>query len=166
MDRNAGARAMKALKIAAVILASIVGVCCAGALYAQQRPPAQQNATFELAMCNMSDFQGVFVALMHKQDAQKWIVNGWYAIPDQGCTFLGSFLRDTVYYYAESNDNAVWRGADTDQSVVPQCIDHDKLFQGPAGVKSCPAGEVGIKFRTIKVSPTTTRLTLPLTGRK
>src|SRR5262249_36024248 len=57
--------------------------------HAQQKP----NPTFELAMCNLSDFQGVFVALRHKQDAQKWTVDGWYAIPDGGCTFIGGVFR-------------------------------------------------------------------------
>ena len=155
---------MRTLKSTAAALAGALAVCCADVSPAQQGP--QQNSNFELAICNMSDFQGVFVALMHKQDAQRWIVDGWYAIPDRGCTLTGSFARDTVYYYAESNDGGVWRGADTDQSVVPQCIDRAKLFQGPAGVTPCPAGEVGVKFRTIRVSATAPRLTFTLTGSK
>jgi uncharacterized membrane protein len=155
---------MKALKLTAAVVAGLA----AGAASAQQAPNTsgqqQQSASFELAVCNMSAFQGVFVALMHKQDAQKWVVDGWYAVPDSGCSLLGTFLRDTVYYYAESNDGASWRAADTDQSVTPQCIDHNKLFTGPAGATSCPPGEVGVKFRTIKVPANQARLTWALTG--
>jgi len=166
---NAGVRSMKALKLAAAVVVGTLAVLVAGVPEAQQAPsPSSQqqqpSASAEVAVCNMSAFQGVFVALMHKQDAQKWVVEGWYAVPDSGCTLLGSFLRDTVYYYAESNDGAAWRAADTDQSVTPQCVDRVKLFQGPAGVTSCPPGEVAVKFRTMKIPGNQNRVTWTLTG--
>src|SRR5215472_5863701 len=106
---------MKAWKSAAVILASL-GAAFAGSSHAQQK----QNPTFELAMCNLSDFQGMFVALRHKRDVQKWAVDGWYAIPDGGCTLIGSFLRDTIYYVAESNDGGHWTAADTDKTAADE----------------------------------------------
>src|SRR5262249_28255763 len=95
---NAGVRSMKALKLAAAVVVGTLAVLVAGVPEAQQAPsPSSQqqqpSASAEVAVCNMSAFQGVFVALMHKQDAQKWVVEGWYAVPDSGCTLLGSFLR-------------------------------------------------------------------------
>jgi uncharacterized membrane protein len=130
-----------------------------------QTPQQSQSATFELAMCNLSDFKGAFVALSHKQDAQKWLVNGWYAIPDNGCTFIGTFLRDTIYYYAQSNDGGVWRGSDTDQTSRAECIDPDKWFQVADG-PTCSTGLAATKFRLITVPASAPRLTYTLTGKK
>lgn len=151
---------MKNLKLAAAV------VCAMPLFLSGSSPAQQQNATFEFAFCNMSDFSGVFVALTHKQNVQKWTASGWYAIPDLGCTFVGSFLRDTIYYYAESTDGsgAVWNGAETDRSAKAACIDHDKLFQGAVDVSSCPAGQDRVNFRSIRIPATLPRLTWTITG--
>ncbi len=158
---------MTALK--AVIGFACAGLACStvvasfvGASHAEQ----QQNEAFELAMCNLSDFQGMFVALRHKQDSQTWMVDGWNAIPDGGCAFIGTFPRDTIYYYAESNDGGTWRAADTDQTGMSECIDHDKWFQHAADATPCPAGQVIARFRKITIPPTLPRLTFTLSGKK
>jgi uncharacterized membrane protein len=151
---------MGALKPAVAAICGALVLSSVGSSRAEQ----QQNQTFELAVCNLSDFQGVFFALRHKQNTQKWAVDGWYAIPDGGCTFIGSFLRDTIYYYAESNDGANWAATDTDQTGQPECIDHDKWFQQTAGGPSCSAGQATVKFRMITIPSDLPRLTFSLTG--
>jgi uncharacterized membrane protein len=153
---------MKAFKLAAAAVCGTLGGAFAGSSHAQQT----QNPTFELAMCNLSDFQGVFVALRYKQDAQIWAVEGWFAIPDGGCAFIGSFLRDTIYYFAESIDGGVWRAADTDKTATSGCIDHNKRFKWVENGSSCPAGQVTAKFRLITVPTNLSRLTYTLTGRR
>jgi uncharacterized membrane protein len=155
---------MGALKSAVAAICGALVVLFFGSSRAQQAPTQTRNPTFELAVCNLSDFQGVFFALRHKQDAQKWAVDGWYAIPDGGCTFIGTFPRDTIYYYAESNDGAAWRGDNTDQTAQSECIDHDKWFRQTAGGSACSAGQVAVKFRLITIPPNLPRLTFSLTG--
>src|ERR1700682_3879581 len=91
---NPGVCFMGALKPTLAAVCGALVLSFVGSSRAEQ----QQTQTFELAVCNLSDFQGVFVALRHKQNTQKWAVDGWYAIPDGGCTFIGSYLRDTIYY--------------------------------------------------------------------
>jgi uncharacterized membrane protein len=126
---------------------------------------AQQGQTFELAVCNMSDFQGVFMALRHKQDAQRWQVDGWYAIPDGGCTFIGTYPRDTFYYYAESNDGAQWSAADTDQTGQAECVNHNQWFN-VAGGATCADGQDIVRFRRIQVPANQARFTQTLTGKR
>ena len=94
--------------------------------YAKAQLP--QPSTFELAMCNISNVPSVFVALAHRQDAQNWRVEGWYAIPDAGCALIGKFMRDTVYVYAESQDGASWKPVETDRSGRAECVDHRQWF--------------------------------------
>jgi uncharacterized membrane protein len=127
-----------------------------------QRP---QDPTFQLAFCNISTSTNVLVALSYKQEGERWLVNGWYAIPDNGCALLGSFPRDTIYYYAEGN-KGVWRATDTDQTAAIQCVDRAKWFQATASVPSCPAGQDAVRFRMIKVAPNKARLTWTLSGGK
>jgi uncharacterized membrane protein len=152
---------MGALKLMAAAICGALVLSPVGSARAEQK----QNQTFELAVCNLSDFQGVFFALRHKQASQKWMVDGWYAIPDGGCTFIGSFPRDTVYYYAESNDGASWAAIDTDQTGQKECIDHDKWFQ-QAGGSPCSAGQASVKFRLITIPANLPRLTFSLTGKR
>jgi uncharacterized membrane protein len=130
-------------------------------VYAQQPAP-----TFELAMCNMSDYSSVFVALRQKQDAQKWTVSGWYPLPDRGCAFLGRFQRDAVYYYAKSDEGVSWSPDANDQSASTQCVDQNKYFQGAADVGTCPAGQIAVRFRMLQVPTNMSRRTWTLTGSK
>jgi uncharacterized membrane protein len=154
---------MGALKPAVAAICGALVVSFVGSSRAEQLHPSEGgNSTFELAVCNLSDFQGVFLALKHRQDAQKWVVDGWYAVPDGGCTFIGSFLRDSVYYYAESNDGAYWAAAATDQTAQPECVDHDKWFQQTAG--GCASGQETVKFKMIPVPSNLPRLTYTLSG--
>ena len=152
---------MKVSRLAAAVFCSALSALFAGSSHSQQRP----DPTFELAMCNLSDFQGVFVALRHRQNAQKWAVDGWYAIPDGGCTFIGSFLRDAIYYFGESNDGAVWSAADTDRTGAAECIDLEKTFKRASG-GPCAADQVSARFRLITVPANLSRLTFTLTGRR
>jgi uncharacterized membrane protein len=147
------------------LLAAVVFTLAGAPGARSQTLPQNQSATFELAMCNLSDFKGAFVALAHKQDAQKWLVEGWYAIPDGGCTFIGTFLRDTIYFYGHSNDNGVWGAAATDQTSRAECIDPNQWFQVADG-PTCSTGQVAARFLLISVAASTSRLTYTLTGKK
>ena len=157
---------MGASKPAAAAVWGVLVVLLVGSAHAQQPPAQPQNPTFELAVCNLSDFEGVYLALKHKQGAQSWVVDGWYGIPDGGCTLIGTFPRDTIYYYAESNDGANWGAASTDQTAPSECVDHDKWFKQAAGGSTCPAGQAGARFRMITVAPNLPRLTYSLTGKR
>jgi uncharacterized membrane protein len=149
---------MKALATALAVCGVLV-VC----LFGPTR--AQQGQTFELAVCNMSDFQGVFMAVRHRQDAQKWQVDGWYAIPDGGCTFIGAYPRDTFYYFAESNDGGEWSAASTDQNGQAECVNHDQWFS-QAGGAQCAQGQESVRFRLIQIPANQARFTQTLTGKK
>ncbi len=155
---------MKAMKLAVAVACSALGVSSSDLSHAQQ-----QSQTFQLAFCNISAYSNVVVALVHKQDGEKWAVGGWYPVPDNGCTLVGSFLRDTIYYFAEGsrgNTTASWAAPDTDQNATSQCIDHNKTFQAAAGVPSCPAGQEAVRFRMINIPPNKPRITWTLTGGK
>lgn len=144
-----------------VVLCSASAVALSTPVYAQQPAP-----TFEFAMCNMSDYGGVFVALRQKQDGQKWTVSGWYPLPDRGCTFLGRFRRDIIYYYAKSDKGVSWSPDANDQSASTQCVDQNKYFQGASDVGTCPAGQVAVRFRILQVPANLSRRTQTLTGSK
>jgi len=149
---------MKALATALAVCGVLV-ICLLGS------SRAQQGQTFELAVCNMSEFQGVFMAVRHKQDAQRWQVDGWYAIPDGGCTFIGTFPRDTFYYYAESNDGGEWSAVSSDQTGQPECVNHAQWFT-EAGGAQCTQCQENVRFRMIKVPANQARFTQTLTGKK
>jgi uncharacterized membrane protein len=151
---------MKALSIPIVVLSLLAGN---SAMRAQDQP----NATFQLAFCNLSDYDAVLVALMHKADAQNWTVDGWYPIPDRGCAPIGNFLRDKIFYFARGSSGAVWRAADNDQTASVQCVDYNKWFRLPSvGSASCPAGQTSVRFRALTVPASQARLTWTLTGTK
>jgi Protein of unknown function (DUF1036) len=159
------------MKPARVIVSGVCGAMCLFAvIFAGLRwsdaQGQQDTQKFEIAFCNISAFTDVAVALMYKQDAQKWWVAGWYPLPDGGCNLLGSFLRDSIYYYAEGSKGAVWRAADNDQTAASKCVDHNKAFEGDAGTPSCPTGQAAVRFKLIKIPAGTPRLTWTLTGGK
>ena len=160
-----GRRSCSANKSLSAICGALV-VLLIGSARAQQPPAPAQNPTFQLAVCNLSDFQGAFFAIKHKQSADSWTVNGWYAIPDGGCTLVGTFQRDTFYYYAESNDGARWNGAGTDQTAQSECVDRDKWFRQAAATTACAASQTAQRFRMITVPASLARLTFSLTGKK
>jgi uncharacterized membrane protein len=151
---------MKAWKIA------IAGLCGAAGALSAPSAMAQANQTFQLAFCNISAYSDVYVALTSKADAQRWSVSGWYPIPDNGCTLVGTFPRDTIYYYARGSNNAVWSAPDNDQNGTSQCVDADKYFTSSAGVPTCPAGQQAVRFRMIKAQANQARVTFTLTGGK
>jgi uncharacterized membrane protein len=154
---------MKVLNMLSAVSCCAVGLTSMSSAHAQQ-----QNQDFQLAFCNISAYTNVLVSVAHRQDGQSWRVDGWYPIPDFGCALIGSFQRDTVYYYANgrTSDGRVvaWSAADTDQTATSQCIDRDKFFQATAGVPSCPSGQELAKFKMIKVAPDRSRITWTLTG--
>ena len=83
-----------------------VACCAAGLTIVAQGQAQQPSQEFQLAFCNISTFSNVLVSLAYRRDGQQWTVDGWYPIPDYGCAQVGSFPRDSVYYYAvgETND--------------------------------------------------------------
>src|SRR5947209_14394302 len=104
-----GDAAMKAARFL-ILGCGLVGCGALGSFIGCARAEqAASTDTFELAVCNNSDYASMLLALMYKKDAQNWEVSGWYPIPDSGCTIVGRFIRDTVYYFAFSGEGAVWR---------------------------------------------------------
>jgi uncharacterized membrane protein len=115
-------------------------------------------------MCNISNIPSVFVALTHRQDAQSWRVEGWYAIPDAGCALIGKFMRDTVYVYAESQDGASWKPVETDRAGRAECVDHKQWFAAVAGTSTCEPGQMRVRFRMLQVAPDEARVTWSISG--
>jgi uncharacterized membrane protein len=155
---------MKASTLKVAVACGALGVSLSASSHAQQ-----QGQAFQLAFCNISAYSNVTVALVHKKDAEKWAVDGWYPVPDNGCTVVGTFQRDTVYYFAEGrsgNSIGVWAAPDNDQNATSQCIDHNKWFQQTAGVPTCPTGQEVVRFRMISVPANSSRITWTLSGGK
>jgi uncharacterized membrane protein len=152
---------MTVFKVAGAMVCCAAGLALAGSVSAQQ-----QSQDFQLAFCNISSYQHVLVSLAYRQDAQRWLVDGWYPLPDHGCALVGSFQRDAVYYYAtgRTSDGRIvnWAAGDNDQSATAQCIDREKFFRANTGVPSCPTGQELVKFKVIKIAPNRPRMTWTL----
>ena len=122
----------------------------------------KQQQTFSFAACNLSSISGVNLALAVRQvsDPQKWQVYGWFAIPDNGCNYIGTFGGEDLFWYAFSNTVA-WTAPDTDRTASKQCIDKVHAFNEIAGAK-CKPGQVAVNFRRWDVDPASTGVTLKL----
>jgi uncharacterized membrane protein len=148
----------------AIAACGLAGLCLSGPIQAQQ----QTAPDFQLAFCNMSSFSRVLVAVAHRLDAQRWAVEGWYPVPDGGCSIAGVFKGGTVYYYAfgETREGryVFWEAPENDKAASAQCVDHKKFFQLTAGVPTCAAGQDLARFRTIRATPNQFRTTFTLTG--
>jgi uncharacterized membrane protein len=163
--RSPGTFSIRALRTTAALAAGALVLFAAGAPSAQ--PQGGSGGTFQLAFCNISGFQTARVAITHRKDAQRWAVDGWFPIPDGGCSIIGTFQLDTVYYYAmasnPSNGNTVyWGAADDDKTATSQCIDEEKAFSTWAAVPNCPAQQSPKRFRALKVNPNTRTFTFTL----
>ena len=75
---------MKVLSVPAAISGCVLGLSLVGPVQAQ---PQQQSQDFQLAFCNISAFSAVVVALVRKEDAERWVVDGWYPVPNGGCAW-------------------------------------------------------------------------------
>jgi uncharacterized membrane protein len=148
--------------VSALVLAAL----CAALLLLLRSAQAEAPKTnmFELAMCNISNVPGVFVALTHRKDAQNWQVEGWYAVPDWGCALIGSFMRDTIHVYAESQDASAWKAVETDRSGRAECVDHKKWFNALTGTSACAPGQMRVRFRMLQIAPEESRLTWSIRG--
>lgn len=154
--------AMKYFGRAAVVLAALLVLLVPSAPSAQQ----QQPKTFQLAFCNVSAATPIWIAIMHRKDASKWAVEGWYPLLGTGCSILGSFQLDTFYFYAfgiRNNRWVVWSPADGDQSASTQCVDRDQAFTGVlGGTPDCPKGQVAVRFRKLQLKDDTQAFTFTL----
>jgi uncharacterized membrane protein len=160
---NAGEHAMKAKILVVAAACAMFGITNLPGSHVQAQP---QNATGGLAMCNMSDFSRVFVAVISRQSAQNWVVKGWHALPNSGCSFVGTFpLGDTVYYYAQG-DGVNWAAPESDQSAVAQCIDRDKHFEFVSSNRACPSGQSLARFRMLTLDADDPLFTWTLTGKR
>ncbi len=143
----------------------LAGLCLSSPTQGQQ----QTTEEFQLAICNMSSFSRVLVAVAHRQDAQRWAVAGWYPVPDGGCAITDTFKGNSVYYYAfgETRDGNLvfWEAAENDKTASAQCVDHNKFFRLTAGVPNCATGQDLARFRPIRATPNQLRTTFTLTGR-
>jgi hypothetical protein len=153
------------------MLTAVAGCCLVGlglTSFGHAQQPSQSAQQFQLAFCNISAFSRVLIALVHRPDGQRWTVDGWYPIADGGCSVVGNFKGDTVYYFAfgETDDgrNVTWSPPDTDKTASSQCIDPNKFFRINAGTPSCQPGLEPARFRMLKVAPNQTRITWSLTG--
>jgi Putative metallopeptidase len=131
----------------------------AAALRQQQQ---KQQPTFSFAACNLGSISGINLALMVRQvsDPQKWQVYGWFAIPDSGCNYIGTFYGENFFWYAFSN-TAAWTAPDTDRTASKQCIDKVHAFDEIAGAK-CKTGQVAVNFRRWNLDPASNGVTLKL----
>jgi uncharacterized membrane protein len=150
------------MRIGRQAAALLVPIALAISPPADAQPP--QAGTFELAMCNISNVPSVFVALAHRDDAQNWRIEGWYAIPDWGCALIGKFMRDTIHVYAEGQDGSSWKAVETDRSGRAECVDHKKWFAAVAGASTCEPGQTRVRFRMLQIAPDEARLTWSITG--
>jgi Putative metallopeptidase/Protein of unknown function (DUF1036) len=125
----------------------------------------EQQPTFTFAICNESKATNVGTSLMVKlpEDPENWQVFGWFPLPNGGCSLIGSFYGDHLYYYAEGSNNTVWTAPETQQNATKQCIDHVNAFQHVAGAP-CRAGQVMVNFRRIDIAPADSGITWHLIG--
>jgi uncharacterized membrane protein len=147
---------------------AVAGVCLAGLCLSSVTQAQQGTQEFQLAFCNMSSFSRVLVAIAHRQDGQRWAVDGWYPVPNYGCAVAGTFKGDSVYYYAfgETRDGrfVFWEAEQNDKAASTQCVDHNKFFRLSGGLPTCAAGQDTARFRIIRAIPNRYRTTFTLTG--
>lgn len=147
---------------------AIAGFCLAGLCLSNPAHAQQTTQEFQLAFCNMSNFSRVRVAIAHRLDAQRWAVDGWYPVPNYGCSIASTFKGDSVYYYAfgENRDGryVFWEAAENDKTASSQCVDHNKFFRLTAGLPTCATGHDTAQFRVIRANPNQSRTTFTLTG--
>jgi hypothetical protein len=124
-----------------------------------------QTQTFSLSACNLSTVTNVNVSLAIRQvnDPTKWVVYGWFPIPDGGCNYIGPFYGDSFYWYAFGNNNTEWSADDSDKSATKQCIDTTNAFSEAAGAV-CTANQKAVNFLRKQIDPSSDGLTLRLTA--
>jgi Protein of unknown function (DUF1036) len=124
-----------------------------------------QTRTFTLAACNLSKVTNVNVALAVRQvnDPSKWIVYGWFPIPDAGCNYIGPFYGDSFYWYGFGSNNTEWVAEDSDKSATKQCIDTHNAFNETAGAV-CRSGQQPVNFLHRQLDPSSDGVTLRLTA--
>jgi hypothetical protein len=154
---------MKLSTGAAVALAALLALLAPGPSGAQ---PQQGAKTFQLAFCNVSRARPVYIAITRRKDGERWAVEGWYPLLDFGCSIIGNFEADTVYFYAigiRNNQYVTWGGAENDETAATQCIDRNKAFGGfIAAAPGCPAGQTSVRFLRLKVPQDAPRYTFTL----
>src|SRR5579862_7154480 len=124
-----------------------------------------QTRTFTLAACNLSTVTNVNVALAVRQvsDPSKWIVYGWFPIPDAGCNYIGPFYGDSFYWYGFGSNNTAWVADDSDKTATKQCIDTSNAFNEAAGAVYT-AGQQPVNFLRKDIDPSSDGVTLRLTA--
>jgi hypothetical protein len=126
----------------------------------------QQKPQFSFSVCNESKVTNAYASLMAKlpEDPQKWVVYGWFPIPDGACTMVGTLYGDRLYFYAmgtSGKDKVSWSAKDTDPDVSKQCVDPVNGFQLPAGSR-CQTSQTLVNFRRIDADPLNSGLTFHL----
>ena len=122
-----------------------------------------KEPVFSFSFCNFSKHPNLSLALMSKstEAPHPWRAEGWYAIPDGGCNFIGSFYGDKIYFYAETGDKMVLAASDTDATASKQCVDATKSFGLNAG-SPCQAGQKLVNFQMREIDPSAATMTLRL----
>jgi uncharacterized membrane protein len=100
-------------------LAIVAIICCVLGAASILPSQAQTDQWFSFQACNASPVRNVSLAILSKGDANAstWHLEGWYNLPDGGCSDLGGYWRDRVYVFAMGDDGAFWGGEDTSQCV-------------------------------------------------
>jgi hypothetical protein len=134
------------------------------ALLKQQQ--VQQKQTLTVSICNQSKARDVRVSLQYRpiNEPEKWRVQGWFPVPDGGCSIIGSVFGDSLYYYAVGDGGSfVWAAADDDKTASRQCIDKSKAFMLPANTQ-CASDKVQVGFRRWDIAPNASSATFTLLG--
>jgi uncharacterized membrane protein len=122
-----------------------------------------KEPVFGFSFCNFSKHPDLSLALMSKSmDApHAWRTEGWFGIADGGCSFIGSFYGDKIYFYAETSDKMSVAASSTDPTASKQCVDATKSFGLNAG-SPCRAGQKLVNFIMREIDPTAATVTVRL----
>ena len=110
---------------------------------------AQTAEWFSFEVCNSSSVRNVSIAILSKNDlnGSSWHLAGWYIIPDGGCTTIGGYWRDRVYFYGQGDDGAYWTGNDT-----PQCVNLTARFERTVTQGyECSRGETSVGMSLVLI---------------
>jgi hypothetical protein len=125
-----------------------------------------KNTSFKLTLCNMSQFRLVRAAIVYQKDEKNWTVEGWHPLPDYGCSIIGTFRGDSIFYFAfgfgSDGKPVFWSAGDDDKSATSQCVDGAKSFSAAIGSPTCPTGQTQVKFRKLTFAPDDTLPTITL----
>jgi Protein of unknown function (DUF1036) len=127
-------------------------------------PGGGGSPKFILSVCNKSGVKNVWMAFASLKDPKTWHVHGWYKVTDAGCSSMGEFYRDTIYYFAGDGElKTTWSGESTEQCVNPS-NQFDYVAAGAVRGQphQCKPEEALVGFDTLTVKPSSPKFELTL----